>query len=425
MMSDQITSAAGILFITAAGEVLLLKRGAGGDYPGAWCFPGGTTELGETSEQTAMREATEELGFLPPGERRLWTRRIADGVDFTTFIQQVPGCFAPRLNGEHTDYRWVTMTDLNGAVGIRADAEFREEDHPRAADGKFGSGGGRKSLTPAETTGEGKERKHSAAGGKSLPAHIEKIKIPPGWTDVHYSDDPDADLLAVGRDSKGRPQSIYSEKFAGTQAATKFARIHELIEKFGKIRDQNNEARKSGNPRIKDSADCLALVMHTGIRPGSDDDTGAKVKAYGATTLEGRHVVQTENGTSLRFVGKKGVALDIPVNDPEIAAMLKERASSAGQDGKLFAATSDKSLLDHVHTLDGGGFKSKDFRTHVGTTTAYELVRKSDPPKTETEYKKRVMDVAKVVSKRLGNTPTVALQSYISPTVFAEWKAAL
>jgi DNA topoisomerase IB len=43
-------------------------------------------------------------------------------------------------------------------------------------------------------------------------------------------------------------------------------------------------------------------------------------------------------------------------------------------------------------------------------------------PKSQKEYKKMVKDVATIVSKQLGNTPTVALQSYIHPAVFAEWR---
>jgi len=45
-------------------------------------------------------------------------------------------------------------------------------------------------------------------------------------------------------------------------------------------------------------------------------------------------------------------------------------------------------------------------------------------PKDEKTYKKQVLEVAKVISAKLGNTPTVALQSYIAPQVFAQWRAA-
>lgn len=119
--------AAGIMLLTNAGEALLLKRGPGGDYPGFWCFPGGTTEAGETAEETATRETIEEIGFLPKGDRTLWTRRIAgrgpevtvdgtlptdDLVDFTTFLQRVEERFEPILNGEHTAYIWINPKDI-------------------------------------------------------------------------------------------------------------------------------------------------------------------------------------------------------------------------------------------------------------------------------------------------------------------------
>jgi 8-oxo-dGTP pyrophosphatase MutT (NUDIX family) len=124
-----VIKAAGIMFLNDAGEVLLLKRGPGGDWPGAWCFPGGKQKGDETPEQTAVRECEEELGYCPPGPRRVWARRISDNqfppgeeqpadvnpvppigdpVDYTTFLQRVEGRFDPQLNGEHTDFAWCS-----------------------------------------------------------------------------------------------------------------------------------------------------------------------------------------------------------------------------------------------------------------------------------------------------------------------------
>ena len=77
--------------------------------------------------------------------------------------------------------------------------------------------------------------KRTQANGQPLPDYIERLKIPPAWTDVKFSADPNSDLLATGKDSKGRPQAIYSEAFTKTQAEAKFARIYELISKFEEI----------------------------------------------------------------------------------------------------------------------------------------------------------------------------------------------
>jgi DNA topoisomerase IB len=126
----------------------------------------------------------------------------------------------------------------------------------------------------------------------------------------------------------------------------------------------------------------------------------------------------------LKFTGKKGVDLSIPVEDKKIAADLLERKKAAGDAGKIFK-TDQASLGDYTHTLDGGGFKTKDFRTLKGTTTALDEIEKMPAPKSEKEYKKYVKTVASAVAKKLGNTPAIALQSYISPHVFEDWKNKL
>jgi DNA topoisomerase-1 len=123
----------------------------------------------------------------------------------------------------------------------------------------------------------------------------------------------------------------------------------------------------------------------------------------------------------LHFIGKKGVENKIPIYDKELSKELIERAKQAGEDGKIFK-TNNSALLDYAHTLDGGGFKTKDFRTLLGTRTAMELISKVKKPNNEKEYKKAVMDIANQVSQKLGNTPSVALKSYIAPEVFSTWK---
>src|SRR5690348_11709624 len=98
--------------------------------------------------------------------------------------------------------------------------------------------------------------------------------------------------------------------------------------------------------------------MSMGLRPGSVEDKGAYKKAFGATTLEGRHVVETSDGVRLKFIGKKGLSIDLLVKDPHMSSMLKTRARQAGSGGLLFPHTSSTSLLKYVSSLDGGGFKT-------------------------------------------------------------------
>jgi 8-oxo-dGTP pyrophosphatase MutT (NUDIX family) len=75
-----VINAAGILFLAPGKRALFLKRsgGAGHDHAGEWCFPGGCAEDDETPEQTARREAKEEIGKHPNLKLRLHTRSISN-----------------------------------------------------------------------------------------------------------------------------------------------------------------------------------------------------------------------------------------------------------------------------------------------------------------------------------------------------------
>ena len=311
-------------------------------------------------------------------------------------------------------------------VLLLARDEFKETDHPRKEDGEFApAGGGGKSGTESKSSGlTGTTTviggKHVQPNGSPLPKHIPRI--PPAWTNVHYATDPKSEVLVSGYDKKGRKQVVYSDAHWAKAAKAKFGRINKLQKKFEGIKAQNAKLRTSRDPVQRDLADTLHLIMSMGLRPGSDADTGAEKKAYGATTLLGSHVVEEGGNTYLRFTGKKGVALNLKVPDKQLANELKQRAAKTGSDGKLFPTVSDVSLRRYVKGLDGGGFKTKDFRTLIGTSLAYDLVGKMEKPTSKSTYKKAVKEVGKAVSETLGNTPTIALQSYINPVVFADWR---
>ncbi len=251
----------------------------------------------------------------------------------------------------------------------------------------------------------------------SLPGYIKALRIPPAWKNICYSKNPKADLLATGLDSKGRKQYIYSDSFAKAQTIAKFNRINNMNKKYKSIKAENDQNIKKG----VEEAICLDLIFKVGLRPGSDKDTKAAQQAYGATTLEGRHIVVKNGKVNLEFVGKKGVSVSLPVECPDLTKILIERKKKVGSKGRIFN-TNSVDLLLYTTSLDGGGFKTKDIRTYLGTKTAMLAMREVNAPTNKTQYKKAVLAVARAVSTKLGNTPTIALQSYINPAIFEEWK---
>src|SRR5215469_18021147 len=72
---EKMRRAAGILFICKTGTALFLKRPMdAASAPGCWDFPGGHADDGESAEETARREAAEEVGKLPAGDLVFHTR---------------------------------------------------------------------------------------------------------------------------------------------------------------------------------------------------------------------------------------------------------------------------------------------------------------------------------------------------------------
>lgn len=257
-------------------------------------------------------------------------------------------------------------------------------------------------------------------GGKPLPKHAQGLGVPPAWKNVHVETDSKAHAYFKGKDKKGRTQQIQNPEFAKSQNEAKHARVQHLMQEMPKVHEHNKTLLN--HPQHGDAAHALHLISTTGIRPGSTKDTKGDKKAYGATTLEGRHVVKDAEGkTHLHFTGKKGVDLHIPVTDKTAADELHKRAAKAGPKGRLFNVSAGQ-LRDHVHSIGGKDFHPKDFRTLRGTPEAHEKMKTMPHPKSEKEYKKHLATVGDHVAGILGNTRAVALKSYINPHLFHEWR---
>lgn len=69
----------------------------------------------------------------------------------------------------------------------------------------------------------------------------------------------------------------------------------------------------------------------------------------------------------------------------------------------------------------GESFSCKDFRTWGGTLTAAIAFAERGPVGGVGEQKRVVAAVMRKVAERLGNTPTVARNSYVSPAVVEQY----
>lgn len=106
--------AAGIIFVAPDGDILLLRRSdSEKTWPGHWNLPGGKADDGESPDKAAEREAREEIGSSPGGDKKLFDERLTPrGMVFHTFVKPVEEPFTPVLNGEHSGFMWAGLHQL-------------------------------------------------------------------------------------------------------------------------------------------------------------------------------------------------------------------------------------------------------------------------------------------------------------------------
>jgi len=307
-----------------------------------------------------------------------------------------------------------------------ADGSFRV-----SVDGKE-SGTGR-TLTQAVSRATGKPVSVSdmvgAPAGEGVTVH--GVKIPPGYRVIWQSESPNGNargLLAKVKDSKDRTKPIYTAEHDRIAAEKKFKRTLTLLRDFAKIQEGIRAGMGSQKDGDRQRFEALALVVDTGMRPGSDNDTKASVKAYGATTLQARHVKFEGDSAVFDFIGKNAHRNEFRTDDPAIVAALKARVAAAGgPDVPLWPLATRANVLAAVKSVSppGTSYKTKDFRTAKGTITATRMVETAPPPKpptTEAELAKAKKYVAGRVATALSNTAAICLKAYIAPFAWGSWE---
>ncbi len=109
---------AGLLIFREDGRVFLTLRSQEVTEPGVWAIPGGGLEEGETPWEGAVREAHEEVGFLPPiwGDTDVSYVHQSGRFSYSTFLVFMSDpdadAWEPELNWESDDWGWFELDAL-------------------------------------------------------------------------------------------------------------------------------------------------------------------------------------------------------------------------------------------------------------------------------------------------------------------------
>ena len=260
---------------------------------------------------------------------------------------------------------------------------------------------------------------------------LNRIALPPAYTNAWYCPSDCGHLLATGIDARGRKQYRYNPEFRTRQEAEKFdgtAQFGRLLPKVRKRVAKDLAKRKLTRERAIAS---VVRVLDLGaIRVGNASYAKAN-KSFGATTLLRRHAKLKGANLKLRFKAKSGVLRETTISDRSLARFVREVQDLPGQ--HLFQWLDDAGHAHNVGSADvneylceatGNRFTAKNFRTWHASALAFKLLAQAERPL-------HIKELTTEVSEHLGNTPTMARKSYIHPAVIAlvdkqiKWRARL
>lgn len=240
---------------------------------------------------------------------------------------------------------------------------------------------------------------------------IADLAIPPAWSDVWIAPHENAHILAFGYDEKGRRQYIYHPMFRDAAEREKFERLPDFARGLPRLRaDVSRILSESDDLSVLAVAATVRLIDGAGLRIGNKrfrERSGTK----GATTLTDKNVNIDGEHIHLNYVAKGGQHRRIDMQDAVLAPILSDLKSADGKDifsGEDFHAESSDVNV-YVQSIMGAHASAKSFRTWGGSVAALDAIVKNDA--------QSIKAVANAAADYLGNTPTIARNSYIHPNI--------
>ncbi|WP_169984120.1 DNA topoisomerase IB [Microbispora sp. H10836] len=251
---------------------------------------------------------------------------------------------------------------------------------------------------------------------------INRLAIPPAWTDVWICAHPNGHLQAVGTDAAGRRQYRYHDEWRRQQDEAKFDHVLEIAQQLPAFRERvARDLRGDGLSRERVLATAARMLDIGFFRVGGEEYTDS----YGLATLKTSHVKCGDGKVVCRYLAKGRKEREQVLADADVCAVLT--ALSKGRRGELLRYRAEEGWVD-VRSADinaylkdafGTDVSAKDFRTWHATVLAAVGLAVSRPVRSGAGRKRAVSRVMKEVSEYLGNTPSVCRASYVDPRVVA------
>jgi DNA topoisomerase IB len=262
-------------------------------------------------------------------------------------------------------------------------------------------------------------------------ARIRALAVPPAWRDVWICPDSDGHIQAVGTDAAGRRQYRYHDRWREARDREKFDRVLRLARVLPDVRQElAGRLREHGLGRTRVLAGALRMLELGAFRVGGDEyapDDDDSDGSFGLATLRREHVRRVRGEVRIQYPAKGGQWRRLALRDPEVhrlVGLLLRRGRTVGtadllvyRNGRSWHDVRADDVNAYLKELAGEEFSAKDLRTWHATVLAAVTLARADPMRVRTEGgRKRLLSACyREVSAHLGNTPSVARQSYIDP----------
>ncbi|ABC63774.1 DNA topoisomerase IB [Erythrobacter litoralis] len=248
-------------------------------------------------------------------------------------------------------------------------------------------------------------------------ARLNAIALPPAYRDAWFCPAPNGHILATGYDDRGRKQYRYHPDFRAMREGEKFDQCLAFGELLPLIRRRVEEDIEGASPTRERVLAAVVRLLDMGFVRIGNEIYKKTNKSFGASTLRDRHARIEGSTVHIRFVGKGGKERELTLEDEKLARAVEDARDVPGQhlfqyydaDGQRHEIGSGD-VNDYLRETMGEEFSAKNFRTWHASVLGFSLL--------EQARKRPAMGaLLDEVSEKLGNTPTVARNSYIHPAI--------
>lgn len=268
---------------------------------------------------------------------------------------------------------------------------------------------------------QGKNWVYTDPAGKKITdeneiKRLNALAFPPAYKDVWLCPEQNGHILATGYDTKNRKQYLYHPKFREQQELKKFEACILFGRKLPLLRAKLLEYLQGDKLDCERTIAAVVRLMDLGaLRVGSKRNAKQN-KSFGATTLRNKHAKLTGQNIRLKYKAKSGKVREVRVTDKTLSNIIKELQDLPGQslfqyiNGTECCDVTSKEVNEFIQTVMGEQFSAKHFRTWRASVLAFKELYTA-------KRKLTLKDMLDTVSKKLGNTPSIARKSYVHPAL--------